>query len=62
LNPPVQTLWLFHEVEKSLFPIITKLKKKRKGTKGMKRCRKLFVPRNLKKSIKNRELVKKTQT
>jgi len=43
-------------------PGVNGLKEKRKGTKGVKRCRKLFVPRNLKMSIKNRELVEKTQT
>ena len=41
----------------------TTLKEKRKDTKGMKRCKRtMFVPRNLKTSIKNRELVNKTQT
>jgi len=41
-------------------PIIAKLKQKRKGTKGMKRCKKtMFVPRNLKTSIKTENEMRK---
>jgi len=53
LNPSVWISSLFYEVKISFLPIIAKLKEKRKGTKGMKRCKKtMFVQRNLKTSIK----------
>jgi len=44
-------------------PGITKLKEKRKGTKGIKKCKKLCLSQEtLKMSIKNRELDEKSQT
>jgi len=60
LNPPVWISELFHEIKISFLPSITKLKEKRKGTKGIKRCKKNCLPQEtLKTSIRNRELHEK---
>ena len=63
LNPPVQILRLFHEVKISLFANYNKIKSKEKGYYRDEKVQKTtFVSRNLKTSIKKKELVEKTQT